>query len=88
MGCRHTAGSDTEVEIIIFEEKEIVPVAPEPPKNSLKEKRKKKRKKLAPPESEGHLVIWLKTTGSAPIVEAVEEEGRPGNGRNFGEPYT
>jgi hypothetical protein len=73
------ARPDSEVEIMTFEEEEkITHVVPEPPRKSPKEKRKKKRRISALQESEGRIVIRLKTTGSAPIAEAVEEEGRPG----------
>jgi hypothetical protein len=70
------AGSDAEVDIITLDDKEIAPAAPELPKKSPKEKRKKKRKRSTTQESEGRLVIRLKTTGSASTAEAVEEEGR------------
>jgi hypothetical protein len=79
--CRRSEkglGQDSEVEIITFEDhEEIEPAVPEPPRKSRTEKRKRKRKKSATEESAGRLVIRLKTTGSAPIAAAVDEEERP-----------
>jgi hypothetical protein len=73
-------GQDSEVEIMTFEEEEeITHDVPEPLRKSPKEKRKKKRKKSAPQESKGRIFIRVKTTSSAPSMEAVEEEGRLGS---------
>jgi hypothetical protein len=70
------AGLDSEVEILTFEEEEEKePAIPKPVRKSSKDKRKNKRKKSAPPESEGRIVIRLKTTGSPPTVEAVRKDG-------------
>jgi hypothetical protein len=62
------------VDILTFEEEEVrEPAVPEPRRKSPKEKRKKKRRKSVSRESDGQIVIRLKTTDSAQTAEAVEE---------------
>jgi hypothetical protein len=63
------------VDIVTLEDSEMTPVAPEPPRKSLK--KKKKRKRAAQRDEDGRLVIRLTEAGSAQTVEAAEDEGRP-----------
>lgn len=72
-------GSDPDADIMIFAKEEdvvVVPTVPEPPRKSLKEKQKKMKKKSAAREFEGSFIIWL-TPGSAPAMEAPDQERRP-----------
>jgi hypothetical protein len=69
------------VDIITLYDEEIAPAAPEPPKKSPK--KKKKRNKSAQPESEGRVVIRLKTVDPAPLAEVAEVEDRSGSTAEF-----
>jgi hypothetical protein len=54
-----------DVDIVTIDPSKITPAEPEDVRKSPKEKRKKKRRRSAQQETDGRLVIRLKTTGSA-----------------------
>jgi hypothetical protein len=56
---------EDDVDIINLDDSEIMPTAPETIRKSPKEKRKKKRRRSAQEETDGRLVIQLRTAGSA-----------------------
>jgi hypothetical protein len=76
------------VDIINLDESEITPAVPEDVRKSPKEKRKKKRRRSAQEETDGRLVIQLKTAGSARPADAVEDNERPGRMANMAKTAT
>jgi hypothetical protein len=70
--------AEDNVDIINLDESEITPVVPEDVRKSPKEKRKKKRRRSAQRETNGRLVIRLKTASSARLADATDANERPG----------
>jgi hypothetical protein len=66
------------VDIINLDESEITPAVCEDVRKSPKEKRKKKRRRSAQRETDGQLVIRLKTAGSTRPADATKDNERPG----------
>jgi hypothetical protein len=70
--------ADDNMDILNLDESEITSAVPEDIRKSPKEKRKKKRRRSAQRETDGRLVIRLRTTGSARPADATDGNGRPG----------
>jgi hypothetical protein len=70
--------TEEDVNLINLDPSEITPAVPEDVRKSPKEKQKKKRRRSAQQETDGRLVIRLKTAGSAQPADATEATERPG----------
>jgi hypothetical protein len=80
--------AEADVDIVNLEESELTPATPETVRKSPKEKQKSKRRRSAEQETDGQLVIRLKTTGSTRPADAAEVNERPGGTANIVEPAT
>jgi hypothetical protein len=75
--------AEDNVDIINLDESEITPTVPEDVRKSPKEKRNKKRRRSAQRETDGRLVIRLKTAGSTRPADATDDNGRPAERLKF-----